>query len=109
MEEAQIRVCFETHWQGFACNPADRLQPAIAHLREVLGDRTSESLARKGDTMRTAENGGVRLRPNRRGPSTTEGCLVIDLELNRSVHHWDERSRLLSPENGIGSAIEVVE
>ena len=55
MEEAQIRVCFETHWQGFACNPADRLQPAIAHLREVLGDRTSESLARKGDTMRTAE------------------------------------------------------
>ena len=31
------------------------------------------------------------------------------LELNRSAHHWDERSRLLSPENGIGSAIEVVE
>jgi hypothetical protein len=31
------------------------------------------------------------------------------LELNRSAHHWDERNRLLSPENGIGSAIEVVE
>ena len=54
MEEAQIRVCFETHWQGFACNPADRLQPAIAHLREVLGDQTYESLARKGETMTTA-------------------------------------------------------
>jgi hypothetical protein len=36
-------------------------------------------------------------------------CLERDLELNRSVHHWDERSRLLSPENGIGSAIEIVE
>ena len=32
-----------------------------------------------------------------------------DLELSRSVHHWDERNRLLSPENGIGLAIEVVE
>jgi hypothetical protein len=31
------------------------------------------------------------------------------LELNRSAHHWDEGNRLLSPENGIGSAIEVVE
>ena len=28
---------------------------AIAHLREVLGDRTYESLARKGETMTTAE------------------------------------------------------
>jgi len=27
---------------------------AIAHLREVLGDRTYESLARKGETMTTA-------------------------------------------------------
>jgi hypothetical protein len=35
--------------------------------------------------------------------------LGIGLELNRSAHHWDERNRLLSPENGIGSAIEVVE
>ena len=35
--------------------------------------------------------------------------LKTKLELNRSAHHWDERNRLLSPENGIGSAIEVVE
>ena len=27
---------------------------AIAHLREVLGDQTYESLARKGETMTTA-------------------------------------------------------
>jgi hypothetical protein len=53
MEEAQIRVCFETHWQGFACNPADSLQPAIAHLRDVLGDQTYESLARQGERMST--------------------------------------------------------
>jgi len=28
---------------------------AIAHLRDVLGDQTYESLARKGETMTTAE------------------------------------------------------
>jgi hypothetical protein len=39
---------------------ASRLQviapapPAIAHLRDVLGDQTYESLARKGETMTTA-------------------------------------------------------
>jgi hypothetical protein len=27
----------------------------IAHLRDVLGDQTYESLARKGETMTTAE------------------------------------------------------
>ena len=54
MEEAQIRVCFETHWQGFACNPADRVQPAITHLRNALGDQTYESLARKGEAMTPA-------------------------------------------------------
>jgi hypothetical protein len=36
-------------------------------------------------------------------------CPKTDLELNRSAHHWDEGNRLLSPENGISSAIEVVE
>ena len=30
------------------------LNTAIAHLREVLGDQTYESLARKGETMTTA-------------------------------------------------------
>jgi hypothetical protein len=28
---------------------------AIAHLRDVLGDQTYEALARKGETMTTAE------------------------------------------------------
>ena len=30
------------------------LNTAIAHLREVLGDQTYESLARKGEAMTTA-------------------------------------------------------
>jgi hypothetical protein len=30
------------------------LTAAIAHLRDVLGDQTYESLARKGETMTTA-------------------------------------------------------
>ena len=32
-----------------------QIDTAIAHLREVLGDPTYESLARKGETMTTAE------------------------------------------------------
>ena len=44
---------------GFAFNPltaawVPEINPAIAHLREVLGDQTYESLARKGETMTTA-------------------------------------------------------
>ena len=31
-----------------------RIDTAIAHLRDVLGDQTYESLARKGETMTTA-------------------------------------------------------
>ena len=31
-----------------------KINPAIAHLRGVLGDQTYESLARKGETMTTA-------------------------------------------------------
>ena len=31
------------------------LGTAITHLRDVLGDQTYESLARKGETMTTAE------------------------------------------------------
>ena len=30
------------------------INPAIAHLRDVLGDQTYDSLARKGDVMTTA-------------------------------------------------------
>ncbi len=44
---------------GFAVNPFTaagfpEANTAIAHLRDVLGDQTYESLARKGETMTTA-------------------------------------------------------
>ena len=44
---------------GFALSPLTalaipELNTAIAHLRDVLGDQTYESLARKGETMNTA-------------------------------------------------------
>jgi hypothetical protein len=44
---------------GFALNPltastVPQLSTAITHLRDVLGDQTYESLARKGETMTTA-------------------------------------------------------
>ena len=44
---------------GFAASPLTRatypeINTAIAHLRDVLGDQTYESLARKGQTMTTA-------------------------------------------------------
>jgi hypothetical protein len=45
---------------GFALSPLSEMAypeitTAIAHLRDVLGDQTYESLARKGETMTTAE------------------------------------------------------
>jgi hypothetical protein len=45
---------------GFAFDPlaaawVPELDTAIAHLREVLGDQTYESLARQGETMTTSE------------------------------------------------------
>jgi hypothetical protein len=45
---------------GFALSPLTTLSfpeinTAVAHLRVVLGDQTYESLARKGETMTTAE------------------------------------------------------
>jgi hypothetical protein len=44
---------------GFAFHPiaatgVPEITTAITHLREVLGDQTYESLARKGETMTTA-------------------------------------------------------
>jgi hypothetical protein len=44
---------------GFAHSPLSaaafpEITTAIAHLREVLGDQTYESLARKGEAMTTA-------------------------------------------------------
>jgi hypothetical protein len=45
---------------GFALSPLTAttsrdINATVAHLREVLGDQTYESLARKGETMTTAE------------------------------------------------------
>ena len=45
---------------GFAFSPLTattfpNINNAITHLRDVLGDQTYESLARKGETMATAE------------------------------------------------------
>ena len=45
---------------GFALSPLNaasfpNLNTTITHLRDVLGDQTYESLARKGETMTTAE------------------------------------------------------
>jgi hypothetical protein len=45
---------------GFALSPLTaaglpEMNTAIAHLRDVLGDQVYESLARKGETMTTAE------------------------------------------------------
>jgi hypothetical protein len=45
---------------GFALSPFSasafpELSTGITHLRDVLGDQTYESLARKGETMTTAE------------------------------------------------------
>ena len=54
------------------------ISTAIAHLRDVLGDQTYESLARKGETMTTAAMVTYALRPNRPGPSRTERCLEIE-------------------------------
>jgi hypothetical protein len=36
-------------------HPGPEFSTAITHLREVLGDEAYESLARKGETMTTAE------------------------------------------------------
>jgi hypothetical protein len=38
-----------------ATTTVSELATAIAHLRDVLGDATYESLARKGETLTTAE------------------------------------------------------
>ena len=68
---------------GFALSPltaaaVPEISTAIAHLRDVLGDQTYESLARKGETMTTAAMVDLRIRPNRPGPSRTEGRLGIE-------------------------------
>ena len=68
---------------GFAINPlvtaaAPEFGTAIAHLRDVLREATYESLARKAETMTTAEIVTLRIRPNRPGPSRTERRLEID-------------------------------
>ena len=52
-------LALEDHAAGFAFSPLTTAFPefssAIAHLRDVLGDQTYESLARTGETMTNAE------------------------------------------------------
>jgi len=65
---------------GFAVSPLSaasfrEITTAIAHLREVLGDQTYESLARTGRDDDDLRHCGLRIRPNRPGPSRTEGGL----------------------------------
>ena len=62
---------------GFALSPiaaagVPEITTAIAHLRDVLGEATYESLARKGETMTTAAMVTYAYEPlNRRGPNRT--------------------------------------
>jgi hypothetical protein len=54
---------------GFALSPFSasafpELSTAITHLRDVLGDQTYESLARRGETMTATRNGELCIRPN---------------------------------------------
>jgi hypothetical protein len=39
---------------SFSASAVPEITTAITHLRDVLGDQTYESLARKGETMTTA-------------------------------------------------------
>jgi hypothetical protein len=50
----------------------------IAHLRDVLGDQTYESLSSKGAAMTTAAMAHLRIRPNQPGPNRAEHRLVRD-------------------------------
>jgi predicted ATPase/class 3 adenylate cyclase len=52
-EQAAIISGFAASLFSLASYP--QLKPAIAHLRDVLGDKTYESLARAGETMTTAD------------------------------------------------------
>ena len=44
-----------SHFNPMTAGVFPEITAAIAHLREVLGDQTYESLARKGEAMTTAE------------------------------------------------------
>jgi hypothetical protein len=48
------------------------------HLREVLGDQTYESLARKGETMTTSAMATYAYGQIRPGPNRTERSLEIE-------------------------------
>ena len=68
---------------GYAFSPTTKawtpeINATVTHLREVLGDRTYESLAREGKAMSTTAIAGLRLRSNRPGPSRAESRLKID-------------------------------
>ena len=59
---------------------------AIAHLRNVFGEATYESVARKGETMTTAAMANYAYDLNRPGPSRTEYRLEIDHIRDSKVH-----------------------
>ena len=99
---------------GFAFSPlaaaaVPQLTTAIAHLRDVARRpdlRIACPQRRDDDHLRS---GDLRIRPDRPGSSRTEDTLEIELALNRSVHRLGQVSRSLSPEDGIGSVVEIVE
>ena len=60
IQSFELRLRLEHYYRGVRHRqPHDpgggpEINTAIAHLRDVLGDRTNESLAREGETMTTA-------------------------------------------------------
>ena len=73
---------------GFALSPiaataVPEITTAITHLRDVLGDATYESLARKGETMTTAAMVTYAYDQIDQARTELERRLEIDLELNR--------------------------
>jgi hypothetical protein len=54
-ESAAIIAGFAISLSRYVVPALPEFSTAIAHLRDVLGDQTYESLARKGETMPTAE------------------------------------------------------
>ncbi len=91
---------------GFALSPLSaaafpEITTAIAHLRDVLGDQTYESLARKGETMTTAAMATLRIRPNRPGPNRTRTPELKRSQGNRFARATEARlCALLSVRRG---------
>ena len=69
---------------GFAFDPA--------HLRDVLGDQTYESLTREGKSMTTAEMVAYACDQIDQGPNRTERCLERDHIRERGVQQTRTRT-----------------